>query len=458
MIDPEAIDMTERAVLFAATQSEAMRLALISAADVKWFLGDDHRKLYNAIRSCVEKQSQVDSLAILRSARSNASATFGDVVLSADWLAQGRAEVKGMTIESFTEEHIPVLREAFQARELHRFFADGMEKIISQNPTDVLSWAGDQLHKVGNVGTTSNAVRIAKALLDEYERPFEDAAETARKGPLTCLPWLDSIGFRLRPGEHTTLAGKPGHGKTIVSTQFAIGASTQCGVAVIPAEDGHEAWIDRYAKMTHGFAIDDIRAKHADHRVHSDFTGYCQQIKDRPLYVATNAIGITTFGIVTLLQQLKARDESLSVCIIDQVFKIGDYDKREHKGETQTNAITRTVNRLIDAANKLRIHLVMLQHVAKDVVGDPQIKDISDSYIFERASRRVILVNRPNYGDANLDNTAKIDIAKWTMGQMQSETLPFQGSRFQIGGFVDPALRLPMQSRTIPLHGDKHAA
>jgi replicative DNA helicase len=440
MIDHVSLDTTERAVLFAATQNQGMLATLLAQADVEWFLSGNHRRLFSALKSCFESGSKVDSAMIFRAARTQANAQFGEVILDAEWLAAGRSEVKGMTMATFTEEHLPFVREAFQLRKLHEFFSTGLDRLVNENSGKVLAWASGEITKVSALGSSYGALKVADALLDQYERPRSTENDVARRGPYTRMRSLDAVGFRLNPNEPITIAGKPGHGKTIISSQIAIGASTQCGVAVLPVEDGHEQWLNRYSIMIQGKTVDDLRDVDGDDYAHGNFTSYCQRIKDRPLYVAKNCVGMTSFEAIAFLQRLKAEDPTLGVVIIDQIYRLGDYGRREIKGESQTEAITRQLSRLAEACVELGICLVMLQHVKKDMVGDPQLSDISDSYIFERLSRKIILINRPSYESPTDDDQVNVKFAKWTMSAKHDLTLDFRGERFQIDGFTDPAV------------------
>lgn len=442
--DQESTETTERAVLFAAMHDTGMCAELMVQANVDWFLVGMHRQLFTALKSCFDDDIQADVATVFRRARVQANAQFGDDVLQAEWIAAGKTEVKGMTVATFTEEHLPFLVESYRVRKLHEFFSDGIERTANAGESaQLLAWASAQIESISSLGSNNTAIKISEALLDQYSRPRTDESDVSRNGPFTRMNSFDSVGFRLNPHEPTTIAGKPGHGKTIISSQIAIGASTQCCVAMLPVEDGDETWIKRYAMMTQNRTVDAILDLDVDHKAHSDFTGYCYRIKDRPLYIAKNCIGMTSFDAIAFLQRLKAQDPTLGLAIIDQVFRLGDYGRREIKGETQTEAITRQLTRLATACASMRICLVMLQHVKKDIVGYPQVSDISDSYVFERLSRKILLVHRPNYSTANDDCVVNVNFAKSTMGARHNLDLEFNGKKLQIDGFVDPVLRSP---------------
>ena len=440
-MDFESLEMTERAVLFAALSSAPMRAVLVAQANVEWFQSVDHRKLFQAILAQEEQCLPVDSLSIIRAARKRENASFGDVVLEADWLARGVVEVKGMTIESFSGMHLPELRKSYQTRRLYEFFDTGIQRTIDGEPDGIISWALAELADINAVGQGVEAVKVADALMAALEEPRTREEECARRGPLTRVNWFDEIDFRLRPFEPITIAGRPAEGKSILSMQFAIGASSQCAGLVVPVEDGEDVWLERYLRQTQGAKMDRLRSPLSSDAEHIRFHDHYAKTKDRPLYIARNATRMRSFDILALLQKLKAQEPGLGFVLIDQMYRLPDYRQKESKGELDTSAITRTVMRLVDGCNALGVCPIMLQHVGKDIIGDPQLKDISDSYIFERMSRKIILVSRPNIGDAGNDNFARINIAKWTMEGAKSNDLPFDGPTLRIDNFVDPALR-----------------
>lgn len=433
MIDPVAIESTERAVLFAALRKPPILARLLAEATADWFLAIDHRRLFSALERLARSNRAVDFQAIVVAAREAERATFGDVVLTVDWLRAGAAESQGITQETLEQNHFPLLREAHRIRRMAQYFVDGSERADRLSSTELIAWAAGQLNAIDQT-TGQDSVCVDPVAISEVLRAAVVCdTQPSAMGPLTGIPSLDALGFRLDAHEPLTIAGRPGECKTLLMTQMSLGVTMDRPAVVFALEDGLLGWKKRRVAMLTGETLERVRDNGAPPVAYEHLSEYLDKASDRPLYIVSGSH--SSYNIVSRIREIKSREPRLAVAFIDQTYDITDYAKSE-RGEILTYAVARCVQTIIAACRELEVVPVFLQHIKRDVMGRPSINDIADSDVFAKRSRKVIIVSK-KLDDRGEMTSICIDVAKWTHGKCKVIDVPFNGARQCLDNFVD---------------------
>lgn len=437
-MDEGEVEMTERAVLFAALQKESVRVELIAEASEAFFDQPMHKRLFRAIAKLHHEGTPFDTLGIHRAARQNEKAQLGEVVLDADWLHEASTQSGGtVTVESLLRSHLPLLREARQERDLRTLAIRFMDKCGDSNSTDLLTWLTGEIDSIVS-SNVEQVVSLSDAdIIARVSRMTSSVEAFTAAGPLTSIPALDKQGFRITPGQLISIVGRPGEGKSLLMTHMALGVSTKLPAVVYALEDGVQGWLERRIPMiTHGGNAFNLRANRAKPEHYERHSEYLAEAKDRPLYVANKAGGMSVFDIIASLRRLKYKHPDLAVAFIDQTYNIAGYLDVK-RGDTLTYNIARIIDHLLRAASDLNIGIVLLQHVKRDS-GVPGERDIADSDAFAKKSRKILICSRDRnesnipVGDVNLL------IPKWTHGGPFEACLAFDGPRQRLDNWVDP--------------------
>lgn len=126
--------------------------------------------------------------------------------------------------------------------------------------TQALTAAQDHLDKLHAQATTGTHVATLDELLDDYLDQLEQRAEHGATGIATGWHSLDQLCGGLRPGTLTTIAARPGMGKTDLAAALALNAAT-AGHPVLfcSLEMSHDELLHRWVAARTGIAATDLQ-------------------------------------------------------------------------------------------------------------------------------------------------------------------------------------------------------
>lgn len=437
MIDLDDVTMTERAVLYSALQKDSVRMEILADVTADWFSDLTHRTLFKAIARMHENGVPFDALSIHRAARENVKANLGEVVLEPDWLHRAMLEnVGGITIEALKGTHLPILREAYLSRSIQSLALRFMDVAQSASPASAMAWMSQELDAISDrqnerVQILTDTQIMAK-LLDESE-------DDDSSGPLTTLPSLDALEFRITPGQLISIVGRPGECKSTIVRHMALGVASQVTTAIFVLEDGHDGWLRSRTPMVSGGATSDqFRENRVRPEHYEKYSEFLSSSVGRNLLVIDGKDGMSVFDIIAHMRRLKHAHPDLGAVFIDQTYDIeGYYDLK--KGEHMTTNVTRIVKQLRRAAKQLNVGLVMLQHVNRDN-GEPTKDNISDSDVFAKVSRKILICSRKLDGNGVPHGALTVNVAKYTYSKQRKLIMSFDDTTQCLDGWVDPCL------------------
>jgi replicative DNA helicase len=444
MIDAGSIDDTERAVLAAALRDEDVRTTLVASATADWFQAIPHRALFGALRSLVAQNAPIDAASILRTANLGRN-SISDGPFEATWLDESWRLATAVTAESLEKSHLPELRQAYQTRALQALSGALLERSEHASPSTVSVWLQE---------------RVEVIMASHDARPIQNDAEILGLmrnvesddafGPRTGIGELDATGFRLTPRRVTIVAGRPGHGKSVVGRQIAISAADQgVSAAVFALEEGVDGWRECRIAMLTGETYTAMATRKASLRSVEIFGQFYHAAFDRPIYVVDSVPSLTAFDIVAEMRRLKRHDPRLGVVVIDQMESIAGWEGAE-KYQARDAMPKRILDEIVRGAKALDLHPVLLHQLNRDLEKggrkrEPVMSDLADTAKFEKIADNVLFVYRPNYdpvesGDQEPqpDDNAVLKFGKRRRGPKTRHLCSWNGPRMIVGNWRDP--------------------
>jgi len=448
LVDAQSIVDTEAAMLAAACRDTDVRDVALAAVGDDWFMSIEHRKIFGALKKLALRGAAVDMAALMRAAREG-RASVADVTVSEDWVFRAIALGRGITAETLKAEHLPMLREAYQLRRIEALGGEISERIPrTENASDLIRWLRERLERIADEKDLDAAVTDAEALsrfTEEARSAREGSTDTAGLGVLTGIRELDQWQIRLAPRQPIVIGARPSHGKTSLSMEIALGAAANgVGGAYFALEDGVAGWQDRRAMMLTGEKAGELRYGRASIRSYRALDSYVSVARERdlPVWVFDNDRSYAPYEIIAMVRRLKRRNPCVGWFIVDQCYDVAGWTQRA-RGEGRDEAPARITAELIRGARELDVCPVFLQQLNRDAdrkkIGEePTMTDIADSDALAKRARLVMLAWRPNFDDADADDTFALRIVKRTNGRRGRIDLPWDGPRVKVGTFTDP--------------------
>jgi replicative DNA helicase len=441
--DPQTIIDTEAAILAAAIRGADVRDVVLLAMKPGWFLNVEHRLIFGALRTLGGAPGAIDFASILREVRRGRASTADDVI-GEEWVWKAQALGRGITGDSVAHAHLPLLREAYQLREMESLQLDLGERVTRASTAgEVIAWTRQRLDAIADERDLEPEISDADAVAMLLRAADGGDTEAGTVGTLTGIAELDAQDFRLKPRQALVIGARPSHGKTSLAMQIALGISPHVGVAYFALEDGLEGWQDRRAMMLTGEVPGRVRYNKAKPRVYEILGNFVQAAResDVPLWVFDNNRSYTPADIISISRRIKRKHPSLGAVFIDQMYDIVGWSRR---GAARDEAPNQIVGELIDGFRELDVCPVFVQQLNRNAQkaianSEPSMTDFSDSDVFGKRARQILLVWRPNFDEGeSLDINAVIKIEKNSHGRRGRIDVPWEGPRVRIGTWEDP--------------------
>ncbi len=113
------------------------------------------------------------------------------------------------------------------------------------DPAAAAQAAQELLDRVHDAASADGTLTAVTDLLEDYLTELEERFEHGAVGITADLPNLDTLTGGFRPGTLTTIAGRPGTGKSDIGAHIARKAATQAPVVFVSVEMGHQEVMHR---------------------------------------------------------------------------------------------------------------------------------------------------------------------------------------------------------------------
>lgn len=393
---PHSIE-AERTVLSCIVLDGASYLskALDYRISESWFYHRPHQVIWKGIMGCHAHGKPVDAHIILEELRKK------DPSLDSIGGVPGYSEATGHSSTGVAYTYsLDQLRELYQLRQIAIISEETREAALVKKAS-----MDDFVAKIGRVLALKNATQVCKSLsqaaTDCIGRVADILAgkETEETSGLE-WPWSDwstDMGAAA-PGELIIVAARPGRGKSSCARQAAWHWANKYGnVLFFSREMPIEQLAPLFAQIRSGVSWRSIRRNAGFQSDVAKFTAGLEEV--------SNLKTLHVYDQDRTLSQITARVEAcksfipVKAIIVDYLQR---YDPQQDKGETRDMAIGRMTMALKDMAVSLKIPVILLAQLGREVEKEnriPRLSDLRESGNIEQDADRVIFIHAPDTKD-----------------------------------------------------------
>jgi replicative DNA helicase len=390
---PHSIE-AERTVLSCIVLDGAAYLS--KALDYKisetWFYHRPHQAIWKTIMGCHAHGKPLDAHIILEELKKH------DPKLDSVGGVSGYSEATAYASTGVAYSYsLDQLRELYQLRQIALISEETREAALVKKAS-----LDDFVAKIGRVlalkNSTNNTKSLSAAAFDCIARVADILAgkQTEDNAGME-WPWSDwnrDMGQAMA-GELIIVAARPGRGKSSCARQVAWHWANKYGnVLLFSREMPIDQLAPLFAQIKSGISWRTIRRNNA---VASDAKLFTQGLED--------VVKLKTLHVYDqdrTLSQITARVEAcksflpVKAIIVDYLQR---YDPQQEKGETRDIAIGRMTMALKDMAVTLKIPVILLAQLGREVEKEnrlPRLSDLRESGNIEQDADRVIFIHAPD--------------------------------------------------------------
>jgi len=390
---PHSIE-AERTVLSCIVLDGAAYLskALDYRVSEQWFYHRPHQAIWKTIMGCHAHGKPLDAHIILEELKKH------DPKLESVGGVIGYSEATAYSSTGVAYVYsLDQLRELYQLRQIAVISEETREAALVKKAS-----LDDFVAKIGRVLALKNATNITKSLAQAATDCIGKVAdilagkETEENAGLE-WPWLDwdrEMG-KATAGELIIIAARPGRGKSSCARQVAWHWANKHGnVLLFSREMPIEQLAPLFAQVRSGVSWRAVRRNQVMDSEGKKFT--------RGLEEVAGLKTLSVFDQDRTLSQITARVEAcksfmpVKAIIVDYLQR---YDPQQERGETRDIAIGRMTMALKDLAVSLKIPVILLAQLGREVEKEnrvPRLSDLRESGNIEQDADRVIFIHAPD--------------------------------------------------------------
>ena len=261
-------------------------------------------------------------------------------------------------------------------------------KSITEIKNDII----EQLHEIQE-HSNNEVITLKESLFETYQEIENRYKNKDDKGYYVGLKKLDYTLAGLHPGELTTIAARPGVGKTIIGLQMGIAVALNGKKVLFTSlEMSHKQLGERV--IAGGSSVDNNRIR----------TGNIEDLEDWNMiqkaiskYQIDNML-IDNSSLNIQHIRTKLRKYKPDLLIIDYLQLLHSINK-EYSREREVAIITRDLKRMTQEFN---IPIIMLSQLNRNAEGArPTMADLRESGAIEQDSDNIIFIHEPKEKEIN---------------------------------------------------------
>lgn len=397
-IPPSAVDV-EEAVLGALMLERDAYLIAGPLLVPETFYKDEHKEIFEAIRSLFNKRQPIDLLTVVNELRATGKLE----------IAGGANRISELTnnISSTAniEHHTLIVVEKYKLRQIIQACS-----ILTRDAYDELSDVFDIIDDFVKAGSEISEIRGNRKLqkVDELVKDLSNELEEKNKnqeGSETILSGFESLDDLLGgvgPGDLAVIAARPSMGKTAFLLVLAKVATLKYHkrVAVFSLEmTAHQLAIRLIAPEVGISAIDVRRGNISDAQL-EHVANMFYKVVDWDIWI-DDTPGLNIFELRATLRRMVAQ-LGIDIVFIDylQLMEGTESDKKGYSNREQE--VSKICSGLKKLAKELKIPVVALSQLSREVEKRggqkrPILADIRESGAVEQTADQVIFLHRPEY-------------------------------------------------------------
>lgn len=405
---PYSLD-AERAVLGAMLVSREALLNSVVRLSIDDFYEEDHKLIFDTIRTVYNKGSNVDAVTVIEqfvlnntlNQLSNKEDTVYDLVLN-------------VVSASNVEEYIRIIQDKTTLRKLVLLAEDVTNKWQKEELNDIADYVAkvesDTLsitrsRNVGEFKTTKEVIDVLK------EKLFASGKSNGGlTGVTSGFTDIDNITHGFQKGDLIILAARPSMGKTALALNFLVNAAIKQNVttAMFSVEMPAEQLMQRMISSQSGVNGDKLRSLDLSDKDWTKIDVATNQLSKAKIYVDdTSAIKLGDLAVKA--RKLKSLHDDLSLIVVDylQIVKASELASKEGSQKE----ITEISQGLKALARELEIPVIALSQLSRDNEKRdnkrPMLSDLRGSGAIEQDADLVMFIYREDYFDNQKGNKNK---------------------------------------------------
>ena len=391
----------ERAVLGAMLLSRDALLNSVVRLNVEDFYVEDHKLLFDTIRTVYNKSMNVDAVTVIEQLTlnntlnqlSNKEETVYDLIIN-------------VVSASNVEEYIRIIQDKTTLRKLvvlaenvtstwKKEEINDISDYVAKIESDTL--AITRSRNVGGFKTTGQVIEVLKEQLFASGK-----ANGSLTGVTSGFTDIDNITHGFQKGDLIILAARPSMGKTALALNFLVNAAIKQNVttAMFSVEMPAEQLMQRMISSQSGVNGDKLRSLDLTDKDWTKIDVATNQLSKAKIFVDdTSAIKLG--DLVVKARKLKSTNEDLALIVVDylQIVKGSEQSRRE--GSQQE--ITEISQGLKAMARELNVPVIALSQLSRDNEKRdnkrPMLSDLRGSGAIEHDADLVMCIYREDYFD-----------------------------------------------------------
>lgn len=292
------------------------------------------------------------------------------------------------------ESKLKTLKEQSGRRQLNEK-AKLMQEMLQDTTKSITEIKNDIIEQLHEIQEHSNneVITLKESLFETYQEIENRYKNKDDKGYYVGLKKLDYTLAGLHPGELTTIAARPGVGKTIIGLQMGIAVALNGKKVLFTSlEMSHRQLGERV--IAGGSSVDNNRIR----------TGNIEDLEDWNMiqkaiskYQLENML-IDNSSLNIQHIRTKLRKYKPDLLIIDYLQLLHSINK-EYSREREVAVITRDLKRMTQEFN---IPIIMLSQLNRNAEGTrPTMADLRESGAIEQDSDNIIFIHEPKEKEIN---------------------------------------------------------
>ena len=454
MLPPQAVEL-EKSVLGALMLDEKALFGYIDKLHVGLFYKIEHQYIFEAIRTLVTKNKDVDMLTVTEQLMRDGKLEMAG---GAFYLSQLTSNVVSA---AHIEFHITILIEKYIQREVIRTSTENIKEAydVSCDALELIDKAQKKLMEVSELSFKNDGVSLGSIMTDAERLLLSEKSE--EYGVMSGFIKLDRITSGFQPGTLIILAARPAMGKTACALSMARNIALDFGkpVAFFSLEMTGIELVMRLISSEAEIPSNKLKNGSLLNNAEKDYiVRATQKLRDAPIYIDDTA-GLDIFQLRAKCRKMKMKYDIQMVFIdyLQLMTSVGDANKNSNR-EQELSYISR---QLKEMSKELKIPVLAMAQFNRKVddrpMGIPQLSDLRESGAIEQDADIVIAIHRLwKYGidvdDAgnSTENQATLRILKHRSGDLGVVNLRFEGKYVRFSNEQEYVVESKMNSDIKP--------
>ncbi|MFV0590432.1 MAG: replicative DNA helicase [Draconibacterium sp.] len=429
-LPPQAIDV-EEAVLGALMLERDAYVTVADTIDSGSFYKEEHRKIFDAIKTLSGKEKPVDLLMVTQELKDRDQL---DEVGGPGYITQLTRRVASA---AHLEFHARIIAQKFMQRELIRVSSEIQNKAYDDtlDVDDLIDFSESALFQVSEGNIKKETVPI-KPILNQAIHQIE--AARSRPDGLSGVPSGFTAVDRITSGwERSALiiiAARPAMGKTafVLSMARNMAVDHRQGVAIFSLEMSSLQLVNRLISAESELGGEKIKTGKLEDYEWAQLNQRIKTLDEAPIFI-DDTPALSIFEFRAKCRRLKMQHD-VDIIIVDylQLMTAGT-DSRGNR-EQEVSMISRSLKAIAKELNVPIIALSQLSRAVESREGKrPQLSDLRESGAIEQDADIVCFIHRPEYFGITEDESgnsllgvAELIIAKHRNGATADVHLRFK--------------------------------